>query len=172
MNNKAKKIIKFIIILFVILLCGALAICGAMRGLDSYMENSVEPTKSDLLVSDMGEFTSEEHYSYGWWQDRGVYSKYTYESADLDNEYLSPITEGDMKEINLRISDFLFWVSSSKNSEAEEDKSLYENYDFKMSTIDVNDYWFIEYGETDTRDFEMFVFDTEAKVLYGFAYTF
>ena len=62
-----------------------------------------------------------------------------------------------------------FWVSSSKDN--EEDKTLYENYDFDMSIIDTNDYWFIEYDEEDTRDFELFIFDTETNVLYRFAYS-
>lgn len=171
MNNKTKNNIKFIIIAFIALFCGALVICGAMLGLDLYLENSIEPTESDLLVSVIGEIATEEHYSYGWWQDFGVYSKYTYESADFNNEYLSPIAESDMAEINRRVSDFNYWVSSSENSENEDEKSLYENYDFYLSAIDTNDYWFIEYGEVDSRDFELFIFDTETKVLYGFNYS-
>lgn len=170
MNNKTKKNIKKISILLVVLICGALVIYGAIFGLDLYLNNSIEPTKSDLLVSAMGEFTTEEHYSYGWWQDCGIYSKYTYKSTNLNNEYLSPIAESDIEDIKLNVSDFEFWVSSSKDSEDEEDKSLYENYDFDVSIIDTNDYWFIEYDE-DSRDFEMFIFDAETKVLYGFNYS-
>ena len=171
MNNKTKKNIKIILILLVVLICGALAIYGVIFGLFSYLNNSVEPTKSDLLVTAMGEFTTEEHYSYGWWQDGGTYSKYTYKSTNLNNEYLSPIAESDIEDIKLNVSDFEFWVSSSKDSEDEEDKSLYENYDFDVSIIDTNDYWFIEYDEEDTRDFELFIFDTDTKVLYGFNYS-
>ena len=88
MNNKTKKNIKTILILLVVLICGALAIYGVIFGLFSYLNNSVEPTKSDLLVTAMGEFTTEEHYSYGWWQDGGTYSKYTYKSTNLNNKYL------------------------------------------------------------------------------------
>ena len=168
MNNKAKKNIKIIIILLAILICGALAIYGAILGIFTYLENTVEPTKSELLVSSMGEFATEEQYRYGWWQDGATYSKYTYKSVNINNEYLSPVAESDIKDIKLRVSDFGFWVSSSKDDEA--DKSLYENYDFDISIIDTNDYWFIEYKE-DTRDFEMFIFDTETKVLYGFNYS-
>ena len=65
----------------------------------TYLNNNYEPTKSELLVSAMGEFAAEEHYRYGWWQDGGTYSKYTYKSADLNNEYLSPVTESDVKDI-------------------------------------------------------------------------
>ena len=165
MNNKTKKNIKFIVILLVAIICGALVVFGGLLLLD----NTVEPTKSELLVSSMGEFATEEHYRYGWWQDGATYSKYTYKSADLNNEYLSPVTESDIKDIELRVSDFEFWVSSSKDD--EDDKSLYENYDFDVSIIDTNDYWFIEYDETDARDFEMFFFDIETKVLYGFNYS-
>ena len=165
MNNKTKKNIKFIVILLVAIICGALVVFGGLLLLD----NTVEPTKSELLVSSMGEFATEEHYRYGWWQDGATYSKYTYKSADLNNEYLSPVTESDVGDIKLRISDFEFWVSSSKDD--EEDKTLYENYDFDVSIIDTNDYWFIEYDETDARDFEMFFFDVETKVLYGFNYS-
>lgn len=164
MKNKTKKNIKFIVILLIALICGMLVVFGGLL----VLENTVEPTKSDLLLSAMGEFTTEEHYRYGWWQDGATYSKYTYKSADLNNEYLSPVAESDIKDIKLRVSDFGFWVSSSKDDEA--DKSLYENYDFDISIIDTNDYWFIEYKE-DTRDFEMFIFDTETKVLYGFNYS-
>lgn len=171
MNSKTKENTRFILFLLVLLICGALAIFCAMLGLDLYLENTVEPTGSELLVSSMGEFITEEHYSYGWWQDSGRYSKYTYKSADLNNEYLSPIEESDIRDIYLRVSDFLHYVYASENSEYEEDKSLYENYDFLLSTIDTNDYWFIEYGEIDTRDFEMFIFDTETKVLYRFSYS-
>ena len=169
MNNKTKKNIKIILILLVVLICGALAIYGAIVGLFSYLDSTVEPTKSDLLVTAMGEFTTEEHYRYGWWQDGATYSKYTYKSADLNNEYLSRITESDIEEIEHNISEFEFWVSSS--GEDEKDKSLYENYDFDMSIVDTDDYWFIEYDEVDTKDFEMFIFDTETKVLYGFNYS-
>lgn len=171
MNNKTKKIIKIISILIVSLICGALAIYGAIIGLFSYLDSTVEPTKSDLLVTAMGELAKEEHYSYGWWQDGCTYSKYIYKSADLNNEYLSPIEKSDIGDIKLNISEFEFWVSSSKDSEKEEDKSLYENYDFDMSIIDTNDYWFIEYDEKDARDFELFIFDTETNVLYRFAYS-
>lgn len=169
MNNKTKKNIKIILILLVVLICGALAIYGAIIGLFSYLDSTVEPTKSDLFITSMGEFTTDEHYSYGWWKDGGTYSKYTYKSADLNNEYLSQITESDIEEIEHNISEFEFWVSSSKTS--EDDKTLYENYDFDMSIIDTNDYWFIEYDEEDTRDFELFIFDTETNVLYRFAYS-
>ena len=169
MNNKTKKNIKIILILLVVLICGALAIYGAIVGLFSYLDSTVEPTKSDLLVTAMGEFTTEEHYRYGWWQDGATYSKYTYKSVNLNNEYLSPIAESDIEDIKLNISEFEFWVSSS--GEDEKDKSLYENYDFDMSIVDTDDYWFIEYDEVDTKDFEMFIFDTETKVLYGFNYS-
>ena len=37
----------------------------------------------------MGDFTTEEHYRYGWWQDGATYSKYTYKSVNLNNEYLA-----------------------------------------------------------------------------------
>ena len=40
-----------------------------------------------------------------------------------------------------------------------------------MSIIDTNDYWFIEYDEDDTSDFDLFIFDTETKVLYSFNYS-
>lgn len=169
MNNKTKKNIKIILILLVVLICGALAIYGAIIGLFSYLDSTVEPTKSELLLTSMGEFTTEEHYRYGWWQDGGTYSKYTYKSADLNNEYLSQITESDIEEIEHNISEFEFWVSSSKTS--EDDKTLYENYDFDVSIIDTNDYWFVEYDETDERDFDLFIFDTETNVLYGFSYS-
>ena len=165
MNNKTKKNIKFIAILLVAIICGALVVFGGLLLLD----NTVEPTKSELLVSSMGEFATEEHYRYGRWQDGATYSKYTYKSVELNNEYLSPVTESDIKDIKTKVSDFGFWVSSSKDD--EDDKSLYENYDFDVSIIDANDYWSIEYDETDARDFEMFIFDTEAKVLYGFNYS-
>lgn len=169
MNSKTKKNVKNILILLVVLICGALAIYGAIFGLFSYLDSSVEPTKSDLLVTAIGEFTTDEHYRYGWWQDGGTYSKYTYKSTNFNNEYLSRITESDIEEIKLNVSEFEFWVSSSKDSENEKDKSLYENYDFDVSIIDTNDYWFIEYDNT--RDFEMFIFDTETNVLYRFAYS-
>ena len=169
MNSKAKKTVKIILILLVVLICVALTIYGAIVGLFSYFDSTVEPTKSDLLVTAMGEFTTEEHYSYGWWQDGGTYSKYTYKSTSLNNEYLSPIAESDIEDIKLNVSDFEFWVSSS--GEDEKDKSLYENYDFDVSIIDTSDYWFIEYDEEDTKDFELFIFDTDTNILYRFAYS-
>ena len=169
MNNKTKKNIKIILILLVVLICVALTIYAAIVGLFSYLDSTVEPTKSDLLVTAMGEFSTEEHYSYGWWQDGGTYSKYTYKSTSLNNEYLSQITESDIEEIEHNISEFEFWVSSS--GEDEKDKSLYENYDFDVSIIDTNDYWFVEYDETDERVFDLFIFDTETNVLYGFSYS-
>ena len=158
---------KFIALISLFVFAMSLTAC---MSLDSYLNNTVEPTKSDLLISAMGEFTTEEHYRYGWWQDGATYSKYTYKSVNLNNEYLSQVAESDISDIKLKIDDFEFWVSSSKDNEKEEDKSLYENYDFDMSIIDTNDYWFIEYKE-DARDFEMFIFDTETKVLYGFNYS-
>lgn len=173
MNRKTKNAVKIIIISLVVLICRALAVFGVIFCvifcLDSYVNNTVEPTKSELLLSAMGEVATEEHYSYGWWQDWGCYSKYTYKSADLNNEYLSLVAESDIKDIKRKISDFRFWVSSSKDD--EKDKTLYENYDFDVSIIDTNDYWLIEYDESDARDFELFIFDTESKVLYRFSYS-
>ena len=159
---------KFIALISLFVFAMSLTAC---MSLDSYLNNTVEPTKSDLLISAMGEFTTEEHYRYGWWQDGGTYSKYTYKSADLNNEYLSQITESDIEEIEHNISEFEFWVSSSKDSEKEDDKLLYKNYDFDVSIIDTNDYWFVEYDETAERDFDLFIFDTETNVLYGFSYS-
>lgn len=156
---------KFIALISLFVFAMSLTAC---MSLDSYLNNTVEPTKSDLLLSAMGEFTTEEHYGYGWWQDGGTYSKYTYKSVNINNEYLSPVAESDIKDIKLRVSDFRFWVSSSKDDEA--DKSLYENYDFDISIIDTNDYWFIEYKK-DIRDFDLFIFDTETNVLYRFSYS-
>ena len=170
MNNKTKKNIKIILILLVVLICGALAIYAALIGLFSYIDSTIEPTKSDLLITSMGEFTTDEHYRYGW-KDGGTYSKYTYKSADLNNEYLTQITESDIGQIEYNISKFEFWVSSSGEGEDEKDKSLYENYDFDVSLIDINDYWFIEYDEVDDRDFDLFIFDTETNVLYRFSYS-
>ena len=156
---------KFIALISLFVFAMSLTAC---MSLDSYLNNTVEPTKSDLLISAMGEFTTEEHYRYGWWQDGATYSKYTYKSVNLNNEYLSQVAESDISDIKLKIDDFEFWVLSSKDD--EKDKTLYENYDFDISIIDTNDYWFIEYKE-DARDFEMFIFDTETKVLYGFNYS-
>ena len=157
---------KFIALISLFVFAMSLTAC---MSLDSYLNNTVEPTKSELLVSSMGEFATEEHYRYGWWQDGATYSKYTYKSADLNNEYLSLVAESDIKDIKRKISDFRFWVSSSKDD--EKDKTLYENYDFDVSIIDTNDYWLIEYDESDARDFELFIFDTESKVLYRFSYS-
>ena len=156
---------KFIALISLFVFAMSLTAC---MSLDLYLNNTVEPTKSDLLISAMGEFTTEEHYRYGWWQDGATYSKYTYKSVNLNNEYLSQVAESDISDIKLKIDDFEFWVLSSKDD--EKDKTLYENYDFDISIIDTNDYWFIEYKE-DIRDFEMFIFDTETKVLYGFNYS-
>ena len=157
---------KFIALISLFVFAMSLTAC---MSLDSHLNNTVEPTKSDLLISAMGEFTTEEHYRYGWWQDGATYSKYTYKSVNLNNEYLSQVAESDISDIKLKIDDFEFWVLSSKDD--EKDKTLYENYDFDVSIIDTNDYWFIEYDEADSRDFEMFIFDTETKVLYGFNYS-
>lgn len=169
MNDKTKKRVKNIIIFLIVLVCGALAIYVAIIGMFSYLDSTVEPSKSELLLTSMGEFTTEEHYRYGWWQDGATYSKYTYKFADSNNEYLTQITESDIEKIKLNISEFEFWVASS--DEDEKDKSLYENYDFDVSIIDINDYWFIEYDEVDDRDFDLFIFDTETNVLYGFYYS-
>ena len=59
MNNKTKKYLKNILILLVVLVFGALAIYGVVFGLFSYLDSTVEPTKSNLLVSAIGEFTTE-----------------------------------------------------------------------------------------------------------------
>ena len=157
---------KFIALISLFVFVMSLTAC---MSLDSYLNNTVEPTKSDLLISAMGEFTTEEHYRYGWWQDGATYSKYTYKSVNLNNEYLSQVAESDISDIKLKIDDFEFWVLSSKDD--EKDKTLYENYDFDVSIIDTSDYWFIEYDELDEKDFELFIFDTETKVLYGFNYS-
>ena len=53
---------KFIALISLFVFAMSLTAC---MSLDSYLNNTVEPTKSDLLVTAMGEFTTEEHYRYG-----------------------------------------------------------------------------------------------------------
>ena len=48
---------------------------------------------------------------------------------------------------------------------------MYFPFYFDVSIIDISDYWFIEYDEEDTKDFELFIFDTDTNILYRFAYS-
>lgn len=130
----------------------------------------------DEVVEAVGIVVSEDCYTYGWWQDRTIYAKYTFENANLENnEYLKQMTEEDIKELNSYIDNYEEWVDVfTEEIDDEMDREFAESYDFNRNIISTNDYCYI-YDSADYDDFyekfnsyDLYFYDTETETLYYF----
>ncbi len=127
------------------------------------------PEYEDEILASMGEYTLEEYYTYGVFQDFTDYAKYTFENSDPEsNEYLKQMTNEDIEKLNLYIDDFESWVSAYEGN--TEDRELVDNYDFNREIISTNDYCYI-YDHPDYPEFlyyNIYFYDTETEILYYF----
>lgn len=124
---------------------------------------------TDEVIDSVGVVLSGDYHQYGWWQDYTVYSKYTFESTNLEsNEHLKQMTQEDIEDLNLHIDNYEEWIVVF--SDDEEARYLVENYDFKRDVISVEDYCYI-YDNPDYPKYgcyNIYFYDTETEILYYF----
>lgn len=131
---------------------------------------------TDAILESTGVISTEEYHNYGWWQDHTVYSKYTFENPNLENnEYLEQMSEEDIENFNRYIVVYEDWVDVI--SDDVNDRDLVTHYDFDKSIISINDYYYIyDYSyvdpdlefEPEPCSFDLYFYDTETGILYYF----
>ncbi|MBE6548005.1 MAG: hypothetical protein E7667_03890 [Ruminococcaceae bacterium] len=131
-------------------------------------------TPEDEVIDSLGEYNDYECYSEGVFQDHTTYGKYYFDSIDLtDNKYFSQIQDEDIDTVNKIIDDFKGWVQAIK--ENNDSQELVVNYDFTKSTIDKDDYFYLEtdtYNGTDGEEvlasYDLYFIDVQTNILYYF----
>lgn len=124
---------------------------------------------TDEVIDTIGIVIAEDCHQYGWWQDYTIYSKYTFENTDIENnEYLKQMTNEDIEALNLHIDNYEEWIVVI--SDDEEERDLVENYDFNREIISTEDYCYI-YDNPDYPEYgyyNIYFYDTETEILYYF----
>ena len=122
----------------------------------------------DSVLESLPRYETKEYFSSGGFQDYTDYAKYTYrvsESELAENEYLRPVTQGDIPTILAYVEDFEGWVEISQDFPKE-------SYDFDKSTIGEGDYWFLQNRYEDPEkafwNYDLYYFDVDASSLYYF----
>ena len=123
----------------------------------------------DKILSSIGEYTCEEFYSAGEFQDFTFFGIYSVTDADFtDNGFFMPMS-GERRELFFRhIDDFESWVNTYK--ENGEYRELTENYKFDKSDVTDDDHIYIyddpEYPEL--GNYDIYFYDAETKRIYYF----
>ena len=131
-------------------------------------------TAQDKAKRMVGQYSKEEYYSSGGFQDYTDYAKYHYDKMpDFEsNKYFSAITSSDIKALNGYIDNFEQWISV-----ISPENEVVKNYDFDRSVITESDYFYIydkmgePIGESAYEQYDyydVYVFDTESCILYYF----
>lgn len=129
---------------------------------------------TDEVISSVGVAVSEDYHQYGWWQDYTIYSKYTFENSNIENnEYLKQMNEEDVEEFKYYLACYDEWIDVI--SDDLNDRDLVRNYDFDKNIISTKDYCYIDDYTLVDPNFEMkpdsynlYFFDTETEILYYF----
>ena len=128
-------------------------------------------TAQDEAKRMLGQYSREEFYSSGGFQDYTDYAKYYYEKMpNLEtNKYFSPITSSDVEKLKEYIADFERWVDAIP--------SVKEHYDFDRALIREGNYFYVydkmgepigESAYEQYEDYDVYIFDTVDFVLYYF----
>ncbi len=128
----------------------------------------------DPVIASLGKYENREFFTSGGFQDYTDYAKYYYTSAKVtQNEYLRKIRETDLEVINTHLDDFEGWIETIKRSEPTSEVVV--NYDFDRGIIDAEDYFYVDSeertwsdGHTSLVNYNVYLFDTQTKVLYYF----
>lgn len=129
------------------------------------------PPQEEVRLS-LGEYEVVEYCSYGVFQDFTDYGKFTYENPDLiNNEYLSLMTDDDIKELNRYLDNYDEWVDVITEEITDDmTRKFSETYDFNRNIISNEDYCYI-YSNPDYPEFssyDIYFYDTETEILYYF----
>ena len=117
------------------------------------------------VIASLPEYENSECYYSEGFQDFTNYFKYYFTKDDIekikDNNYLKPVTEDSIAELNGYFDNFESWIAFVDYK---------EKYDFKRDIIDTDDYFYIENDETTEEqkywDYNIYFFDTQTQVLY------
>ena len=126
-------------------------------------------SRQDPVLASLGQYEAKEFYTSGGFQDYTDFAKYTYSSADLeDNPYFAPVSSEDRDTLGLFLDDFENWIETIRWSDP--DNEVVVNYAFDRSLIGTGDYFYI-YEDGDYPKFgcyDVWFLDGQTKVLYYF----
>ena len=128
----------------------------------------------DKVIASLGKCEKEEFFTSGGFQDFTDYAKYHYTAVNMDeNKYFKRIQETDFTAIDTHLDDFEGWIETIGDSDPSSEVVV--NYDFDRSIIDTEDYFYIdseehtwEDGITSLVKYNVYLFDTQTKILYYF----
>ena len=128
----------------------------------------------DKVIASLGKCDKEEFFTSGGFQDYTDYAKYYYTSIDMEgSKYFKQITETDFIAIATHLDDFEGWIEAIGDSHPSSE--VVTNYDFDRSIIDTEDYFYMdsvehtwEDGSTSLVKYNVYLFDTQTKILYYF----
>lgn len=128
----------------------------------------------DKVIASLGKYEKEEFFTSGGFQDYTDYAKYYYASVDIENnKYFEKVKETDFTAINSHLDDFEGWIETIKDGEPSNEVVV--NYNFDRGIVDTEDYFYIdseehtwEDGSTSLVSYNVYLFDTQAQVLYYF----
>ena len=131
-------------------------------------------TSENKVIASLGRYEKREYFSYGDFQDYTDYGKYYYTSARvLNNNYLKKIEDTDLEEINTCLDDFEKWIEIIEEEDSSSDVVV--NYDFDRTSIDSEDYFYIDSeehtwsdGRTSLTSYNIYLFDSQTSILYFF----
>ena len=123
----------------------------------------------DKVLNSLGDFSSEELYTHGDFQDYTDYGQYGYKAVDFtDNVYFRNLTEDDGERLANFVDDFEDCVSQFKENDPTDELAV--NYDFDSSVISEDDYLYI-YTDPDYPEFgnyRVYIFDTASSTVEVF----
>lgn len=139
-----------------------------------------DTVNQDKVMRSLGECNNGEYYCDGGIDPIG-YGVYNYDSVDFsENEYFSQVQESDLEnkgDYSLKgfVTNFDSMIRYSIAS-ASSDSEVVENYNFDLSIMDSEDYFYIDCKTPDTfsgyfLNYRVYFFDVQTNTLYYFLKT-
>ncbi len=142
-----------------------------------YVFNAFDTVNQDKVMRSLGECNNGEYYCDGGIDPIG-YGVYNYDSVDFsENEYFSQVQESDLEnkgDYSLKgfVTNFDSMIRYSI-AIASPDSEVVENYNFDLSIMDSEDYFYIDCKTPDTfsgyfLNYSVYFFDVQTNTLYYF----
>ena len=139
-----------------------------------------DTVNQDNVMRSLGECNDGEYYCDGGIDPIG-YGVYNYDSVDFsENEYFSQVQESDLEnkgDYSLKgfVTNFDSMIRYSI-ANASPDSEVVENYNFDLSIMDSEDYFYIDCKTPDTfsgyfLNYRVYFFDVQTNTLYYFLKT-
>lgn len=126
-------------------------------------------TPQENVLDSIGKCDSKEFYTHGGFQDYTDFAKYSFSSANLENNsYFTVVSESDIETVCSYIDNFEQWVEMFKANDPNDE--LAANYSFDRNIIDTEDYFYINEKENYQKfsSYDVWLFDAQTDTLYYF----